>query len=249
MNITPLPLLQDNYAWLLWSSDSRDCAVVDPSECRSVMQAIDARGLRLRSILVTHHHGDHVGGVAELVAIVSQAKSSVVEVYCSAYDAHAERVPCVTHPLEDGQHVSILGHDLECLSVPGHTLGAVAFYMKSLGAVFTGDTLFLAGCGRLFEGTPEQMFASLQRLASLPATTSVYCGHEYTEKNLRFAARDDVDGKNKSVRARLLAVEALRTNQLPTVPARLVDELATNPFIRCKNAVEFARLRTLRDVW
>ncbi len=222
MRIEPIPCLGDNYAWLL-SGDDGTAAVVDPGEAAPVLARLHERGLTLRQILATHHHHDHVGGIAELCAAVPG-----VEVLCSTLDR--ERVPGATRGLADNEALRVAGEPFLAMHVPGHTRGAIAYF--GAGAVFTGDTLFLAGCGRLFEGTAEELFASLARLAGLPRNTLVYCGHEYTEKNLRFA--ESVDKGNAAVMARRLAVEELRRGGAPSVPASLREELATNPFLRAK---------------
>jgi hydroxyacylglutathione hydrolase len=221
MDIVGLPLLSDNYAWLLIPAGGRDCAVVDPSEAAPVARAIAERGLTLRWILATHHHPDHTGGIRGLWR-------EGIEVAASSHDR--ERVPCVTRAVADGETLQVLGEPVECLHVPGHTLGAVAYYLTRAKAVFTGDTLFTAGCGRLFEGTPAQMHASLARLAALPGDVGVYCGHEYTEKNLRFALA--LEPEAAPIVERLREVERLRAEGAPTVPASLEIERATNPFLR-----------------
>lgn len=250
MQIIGLPLLSDNYAWLLVDAQQRECAVVDPSEAAPVAAAIQGRGLRLRCILATHHHPDHTGGIAALA-------DDDVQVIASDYDR--QRVPRVTHAVGDNTELSIIGQTMRCMMVPGHTLGAVAFYFPALGALFTGDTLFTAGCGRLFEGDAVQMHTSLCRLAALPPETAVYCGHEYTEKNLQFAA--SLEPNNEAVARRRAAVAAQRQAGMPTVPATLAEERQTNPFLRCeapalreitgeKLAVDvFAALRRRRDAF
>ena len=179
--ILALPAFDDNYIWLLRADGC--VAVVDPGDAAPVLQHLAQSGDRLCAILATHHHGDHVGGIAELLA------TEAVPVFGPA----AENIAGVTHALAGGEHITVpgVGVEFEILAVPGHTRGHLAYYGPSLagtGAVFCGDTLFGAGCGRLFEGTPAQMQASLARLAVLPAPTLVYCAHEYTQSNLRFAA-------------------------------------------------------------
>jgi hydroxyacylglutathione hydrolase len=221
MDIVGLPLLSDNYAWLLIPPGGRDCAVVDPSEADPVARAIAERGLTLRWILATHHHPDHTGGIRGLWR-------EGIEVVASAHDR--ERIPCVTRAVADGDTFEVFGETVQCLHVPGHTLGAVAYYVAASKAVFTGDTLFTAGCGRLFEGTPAQMHTSLNRLAALPGDVGVYCGHEYTEKNLRFALT--LEPGASPIVERLREVERLRAEGAPTVPATLAVERETNPFLR-----------------
>jgi len=250
MNIKPIPLLSDNYAWLLWREGSSECAVVDPSEPDGVRQVVEAQGLTLRTILATHHHWDHTGGIDGLF-------ESGMDVVASTYDREQGRVPHVTRSFGDGDTFELLGEPVRCMMVPGHTLGAVAFYLPESEAVFTGDTLFTAGCGRLFEGTPAQMHASLSRLAQLPTSTQVYCGHEYTEKNMRFAL--SLQPTHGGLKQRCEQVAAARSKGEPTVPAPLSVELATNPFLRARapelaavvgggDPVEvFAELRRRRD--
>lgn len=221
MDIIALPLLADNYAWLLINPATRDCAVLDPSEGEQVAQAILQRELRLRCILATHHHPDHIDGIPHLAG-------PGVEVIASRYDK--DRIPYVTQAVDDLEHVNIVGQDVTCMAVPGHTLGAVAYHFTAAQAVFTGDTLFLGGCGRLFEGTPAHMHASLQRLSSLPPQTQVCCGHEYTQKNLEFAAT--IQPQSDAILQRLADVKRLRQQNKPTVPAKLSEELRTNPFLR-----------------
>jgi hydroxyacylglutathione hydrolase len=250
MDIVPIPLLRDNYAYLLIDRTDATCAVVDPSQGPPVAAAVAQRGLRLTHILATHHHPDHTEGIAHLA-------SAGVEVIASQAECH--RIAGVTQAVSDAQSVRLLGLRLDCLLVPGHTLGAVAFYLPAAAALFTGDTLFLAGCGRLFEGDAQMMHASLQKLSALPDATHIYCGHEYTEKNIRFAQALQPD--SELLRARLAQVQALRAQGLPTVPGNLAQERATNPFLRASDpqlmqrmgtttAVEtFAALRRQRDTY
>jgi hydroxyacylglutathione hydrolase len=219
IRIDPIPAFQDNYLWLL--SDGRQAAVVDPGDAEPVERALATRALALAAILVTHHHGDHVGGVAQLAA---------------AHRAHVfgpagERIPCRDTALRDGDRIEVLGTRFDVIDVPGHTRGHIAYYAPALQAVFCGDTLFAGGCGRLFEGTPEQMVGSLAKLAALPAATRVYCAHEYTLANLRFALAVEPD--NATLAERRRRCEAQRARDEPTVPSTIADELATNPFLRC----------------
>lgn len=228
MKIISIPLLSDNYAWLLVDSATSDCAVVDPSEAEPVAATLKERGLQLRWILATHHHWDHTGGIDSLVAAFPG-----VEVVCSAVEAPS--IPGAGRAVQDGETLKVAGSKAICMLVPGHTRGALAYYFPADEAVFTGDTMFLAGCGRLFEGTPAEMHASLSRIAALPRDTRVYCGHEYTEKNLRFAL--SVDPGNAAVEARLSEVRAMLGRGEPTVPAALAVERATNPFLRTAETV------------
>lgn len=232
ISILPVPCLHDNYAYLLTVPGGEEAVVVDASEVAPVLAAVQARGRRLAAVLSTHHHYDHVGGNAELHARFPDAA-----VYAHRGDlapGGKGRVPAQTVGLDDGEEFQLLGQRVQALHIPGHTLTAVAYYFPVDGLLFTGDTLFGAGCGRLFEGTPAQMHASLQRLAALPAAVRVYCGHEYTQKNLAFAA--SVEPDNAAVKARSEAVAQQRAAGEPSVPSTLQEELQTNPFLRARHA-------------
>lgn len=218
--IVGLPAFADNYIWLL--RKGARVAVVDPGDAAPVMKAITERGCTLAAILVTHHHADHVGGVAELLAWQP----------APVFGPAAEAIPLVDRPLAHGDRVSLpeLGLDFDVLDVGGHTLGHIAY--SGSNAVFSGDTLFAGGCGRIFEGTPEQMWGSLVRLAALPQETKVYCAHEYTTSNLRFAVA--VEPENDVLRRRMAEVDRLRAAGRSTVPTTIGLELQTNPFLRVR---------------
>jgi hydroxyacylglutathione hydrolase len=223
MEITPIPCLRDNYAYLVRADGAREALVVDPSEAAPVLQELKRQGLSLIAILNTHHHWDHVGGNTELVEQLGP-----LEVYGHVSDRG--RIPAQTRELEHGDGMQAAGIEFRIMHIPGHTLGAVAYITDD--AVFTGDTLFAAGCGRLFEGTPAQMFESLNvKLGSLPDSTRVYCGHEYTQNNLRFAAH--VEPGNAAVAEKARRVAQQRARGEPTVPSTLGEEKLTNPFMRC----------------
>jgi hydroxyacylglutathione hydrolase len=233
MEVTIVPCLKDNYAYFLRPEGSDTVALVDASEAEPVLKALEAHGLRLGAILSTHHHHDHVGGNEELVA-----RFPGIPVYGSAHDRG--RIPKQTHFVAHGDGIEVVGLRLSCLLVPAHTLGAVSY--AGHGAVFTGDTLFAGGCGRLFEGTPAMMHQSLnETLGALPDETLVYCGHEYTAKNLEFAAA--VEPGNRAVAAKAERVRATRARGEPTVPSTLADERATNPFMRVTSGEILARYR------
>lgn len=217
LNVSFIPAFKDNYIWLL-TRDRRAC-VVDPGDAEPVIARLEAHGLTLESILITHHHADHQGGVAELAA------RWPVKVYAPVNESITGR----TDPLSGGEAIRILDELFDVLPVPGHTLGHLAYY--SAGRLFCGDTLFGAGCGRLFEGTPEQMSASLARLAALPDDTQIFCAHEYTAMNLRFAQAVEPD--NLRIEQRVAQVAALRAKGLSSLPSTLAEEKATNPFLRC----------------
>lgn len=223
IQITPLPAFSDNYIWLLQDAAARRCAVVDPGDSTPVLAWLtDHPGWQLSDILVTHHHHDHTGGVLAL----KQATGARV------LGPAQEEIPGCDLPLADGQHIRLLERDWQVLHVPGHTAGHIALFGEADDepVLFCGDTLFAAGCGRLFEGTAEQMHASLQRLARLPAQTRVYCTHEYTLSNLRFALAVEPD--NPVLQQRQSEAASLRARDLPTLPSTLALELATNPFLR-----------------
>ena len=219
-----IPAFKDNYIWLL-VRDGR-AAVVDPGDAAPVMAQLEALQLRLETILITHHHADHQGGVAELVARWQPQVFGPAE----------ESITGCTDPLAGGETIEVLGQRVSVLPVGGHTRGHLAYYIP--GAVFCGDTLFGAGCGRLFEGTPAQMSASLDRLAALPDDTLIYCAHEYTEANLRFALA--VEPNNAAVHERVARVAALRAAGLSSVPSTLREEKASNPFLRCEQPAVIA---------
>ncbi len=223
IQITALPAFSDNYIWLLQDAARQHCAVVDPGDSAPVQAWLAAHpGWQLTDILVTHHHPDHTGGIAALKA---QTGARVL-------GPALEAIPARDLALEDGQEVRVLGLDFQVLHVPGHTAGHIALFAEDGGQplLFCGDTLFSAGCGRLFEGSAEQMHASLQRLAALPAPTRVYCTHEYTQSNLRFALAVEPD--NLALRERAAEVERLREQGLPSLPSTLATERASNPFLR-----------------
>jgi len=226
--ITGLPAFEDNYIWVLQQSGSRGITVVDPGAALPVLNYMKQHGLELETILLTHHHADHIGGVQELLA---QRKVPV-------YGPVSARIPQVSHPVREGDEVAIAGLHFQVLEVPGHTREHIAYFADAAEALaapllFCGDTLFAAGCGRMFEGTPPQMYASLQKLAALPPATRVYCTHEYTLSNLRFAAH--VMPANTALAARVTQETGKRAAGLPTVPSSIGLELATNPFLRCED--------------
>jgi hydroxyacylglutathione hydrolase len=220
--IRQLLVLKDNYVYLLHEPASGATAVVDPSVAEPVFAALDETGWRLSHILNTHHHWDHTGGNEALKA----ATGAVVV----GPRADRERIPAIDIALGEGDRYAIGSETAEIFDVPGHTRGHIAFWFATSRALFCGDTLFTLGCGRMFEGTPPQMWRSLSKLRVLPAETRVFCGHEYTQANARFALA--VEPGNSALVARAKAVDALRAEGRATVPATLGEELATNPFLR-----------------
>lgn len=223
MNLIALPAFTDNYIWML--HDGANAVVVDPGEAAPVQAALDARHLALAAILVTHHHGDHVGGVD---ALRDRLQGPV-------YGPRREDIPSPYLPLADGDRIEVLGLPFTVIDVPGHTAGHIAYFHAGGNGqapiLFCGDTLFSGGCGRLFEGTPEQMHASLSRLAALPGDTRVCCAHEYTLSNLRFARA--VEPGNEALARYTAQCEALRADGRPTLPSRIDVEREINPFLRC----------------
>ena len=220
MKILQIPLLRDNYGYLLVCEKTKQTAIVDPSEAEPVLRRVEQEQVPLAAILNTHHHRDHTGGNE---GILSKQK---VEVY--GHKSDSSRVPGLTHGVDEGDTVQIGEMKGRVFFIPGHTTGHIAYLFEN--NLFCGDTLFTAGCGRLFEGTPEQMHASLSKLMALPDNTKVYCGHEYTESNLRFAM--SVEPKNPKLVARFERVQGLRSRGASTVPATLEEEKQTNPFLR-----------------
>jgi hydroxyacylglutathione hydrolase len=220
-SIIPIPAFRDNYVWAVQSG--RNAAVVDPGDAEPVLAWLDANRVELTAILATHHHPDHVGGVAAL------RERFDVPVFGPAH----ESIPQRTHALGEGDRIAVPGIDvlLSVFDIPGHTAGHIAYYtMPPAPLLFCGDTMFAAGCGRLFEGTPAQMWASLSKLAALDQDTLVYCGHEYTLANLRFAQA--VEPANRDVEARIVSERAKRERDRPTLPSTIGAERATNPFVR-----------------
>ena len=225
MRLIPLPAFSDNYLWL-WQQDTQ-AVVVDPGDAAPVLQTLAQEKLALAAILVTHHHADHVGGVTQL----HQATGAQV------YGPAREAVPSPFTPVLSGDSLQLLGQTVQVIDVPGHTAGHVAYFLphaQPQPVLFCGDTLFSGGCGRIFEGTPAQMLASLDALAALPSSTQVCCAHEYTLGNLRFALAVEPD--NAELQAYLAQCQRKRAQGLPTLPALLGHELQINPFLRARLA-------------
>ncbi|MDE2580481.1 MAG: hydroxyacylglutathione hydrolase [Rhodospirillales bacterium] len=234
---TPVPILRDNYAWLLRETQSGATAIVDPTDAAPVIAAIEAAGGRLDLIMLTHHHADHVAGTDDV-----RARFAAPVVGAAA---DARRLPRLDRAVKEGDTVALGGASARVIETPGHTRGQINFFFPDGLVLLSGDTLFSLGCGRLIEGTAEEMFASLAKLAALPDATLVCCGHEYTESNGRFAL--SVDADNAALRARLAEVAAQRAAGRPSVPSTMASERAANPFLRAPDVSRFAALRAAKD--
>lgn len=227
MDLVAVPAFTDNYIWIL--HDGRAALVVDPGEAAPVQRALNERSLKLHAIVVTHHHGDHVGGIEALLPRLQRDGGGPI------FGPAGESIPHRTHALRGGDGIDLLGTRFEVIDVPGHTAGHIAYFGQPAGQaplLLCGDTLFGGGCGRLFEGTPAQMHASLSSLAALPLHTRICCAHEYTLSNLAFALAAEPD--NHALRQRFLLCEAQRAADQSTLPSTLAQELQTNPFLRCR---------------
>ncbi len=234
---SPVPILSDNYAWLLRDSSTGATAIVDPADAQPIIEAIEKAGGRLDMILLTHHHGDHIAGVDEVRARFG------CPVVGAAADRH--RLPALDQAVREGDTVRLGNAVGEVIETPGHTRGQINFFFPDGAVLLSGDTLFSLGCGRLIEGTPAEMFDSLRKLAALPGDTLVCCGHEYTENNARFALAVDPD--NESLHDFVGRVEQLRAAGQPSVPSVLADELKANPFLLAPDVASFAAARAKKD--
>jgi hydroxyacylglutathione hydrolase len=225
LEIHQIPVLRDNYVYLVREAESKACAAVDPSVAEPVLAALDRLGWRLTHILNTHHHHDHVGGNLEI------KRATGCAIVGNGNDAR--RIPGIDIQVHDGDTFRLGAQKATVIDVSGHTIGHIAYWFGESKALFCGDTLFALGCGRLFEGTPGQMWSSLCKLRALPEDTKVYCGHEYTKSNADFALT--VEPENSVLKRRADTVAALRAQGLPTVPSTIGEERATNPFLRADN--------------
>lgn len=228
LTFTALPAFNDNYIWLIQDTQRQLCAAVDPGDAQPVLSWLaEHPQWQLTDILITHHHHDHVGGVS---ALKTATQAQVI-------GPAREAIPCLDLPVDEGTNIELLGHTVQVFAVPGHTLGHVVYFCQTDATqpwLLSGDTLFAGGCGRIFEGTPEQMHASLTRLAALPDTTQVYCTHEYTLSNMLFAQA--VEPSNAQIEQRLTQVRQLREQQKITLPSTIAIEQRCNPFLRCEHA-------------
>ena len=242
LEVVRIPALADNYIWMAHDAASGETVVIDPAVAEPVLAAAAERGWRISQIWNTHWHPDHTGGNDQIKASVESASEICV---ITGPAAEAARIPSLDRVVAEGDRISLGDLEAVVLEVPAHTAGHIAFHLPSQELIFVGDTLFAMGCGRLFEGTAEQMFANMQRLAALPPQTQVYCGHEYTLANGRYALVAEPD--NAAVRERMEQVELARAAGAATVPTSIGLELATNPFMRAASAAELAARRQAKD--
>ncbi len=225
MDVKVIPVLEDNYIFVI--NIEGQAIVVDPAQADPVIQYLESNNIPLHAILNTHHHGDHVGGNKQLV--------EKYRCHVWAYEPDAQRIPLASHLVNDGDQIEILGQCVKIIAVPGHTTGHIAYWFSEEDVLFCGDTLFSLGCGRLFEGSPQQMWESLLKLRSLPDHTQVYCTHEYTLNNGKFASA--IDGENTNLKSYLQECRTKRKKNIPTVPTRIDTEKACNPFLRADNSL------------
>ena len=236
LQVSAVPVLSDNYVWLITDPDTGETAAVDPSVTEPVLEAIAAKGLTLTQVLNTHWHPDHTGG--------NQGIKSATGCTITAPD-EARKVGEIDRAVSEGDRVTVAGAEAVVWDIPAHTAGHIAYYFEDEGMIFVGDTMFAMGCGRLFEGTAGQMYSNMQRIAALPDDVRIYCGHEYTLANAHFASHVEPD--NADVSRRLERAAAMRGRGEITLPTTVAEERATNPFVRASDAEEFARLRAEKD--
>ena len=237
MRIQIIPCLKDNYSYLIIDDENNIACVIDPSEADPIIKYLENNKIKLKFILNTHHHFDHVGGNEKLK---KKYKASII-----GFKEDKERIPGIDILVNDQETWVYKNFEAKIIHIPGHTLGHICFYFEKEDSVFTGDTLFSLGCGRIFEGTYSQMFNSLMKLKMLPQSTRVFCGHEYTKQNSKFCLTHDKN--NKNLKIKINDIHAKLNNGLPTVPSTIKDELECNIFLRSKNLETFSKLRDLKD--
>ena len=237
MKVEIIPCLQDNYSYLIIDEDKLEACVVDPSEAKPIIDYLSGKNINLKYILNTHHHYDHIGGNTEL----KKKFGSIV----LGFNGDAKRIPEIDILLKDNEIWNSGNFKAKIIHIPGHTLGHICFYFFDENLLFTGDTLFSLGCGRIFEGTYEQMYESLNKLKSLPKETKIYCGHEYTLNNSKFCLEHD--SENSSLLKKIEFIKKQRNNNLPTIPSTLQDEIDCNIFLRANDLKTFSKLRDLKD--
>jgi len=237
MKVEIIKCLQDNYSYLLINEKNQNVCVVDPSEAKPIINFVEKKNINLKFILNTHHHHDHIGGNNEL------KKKYGVKII--GFKNDKDKIPEIDIFVENNQTWMNEDFEAKIIHIPGHTLGHICFYFSKDKIAFTGDTLFSLGCGRIFEGTYEQMFTSLNKLKKLPIDTKIYCGHEYTLKNSMFCLKHDKN--NKNLEKKIFELKDKLKNNLPTLPSTIGEELACNIFLRAKNLEDFSKLRDLKD--
>jgi len=237
MRVEVISCLQDNYSYLIIDEINNTACVVDPSEAKPIIDFIEKENINLKYILNTHHHFDHVGGNKDL----KKKYNSVV----IGYKDDSNRIPEIDILLEDNQIWKAENFEAKIMHIPGHTTGHICFHFSKEKLLFTGDTLFSLGCGKLFEGTYEDMFRSLDKIKKLPQDTKIYCGHEYTLQNSKFCI--EYDPENINLKNKIKEIKKKLENSLPTIPSILKDEMECNIFLRAKNVGSFSKLRDLKD--
>ena len=237
MKVEIIKCLQDNYSYLVINETNQNACVVDPSESRPIIDLIEKKNINLKFILNTHHHYDHVGGNIELK---KKYKSKII-----GFKKDKDRIPEIDILVEDNETWVNEDFETKIFHIPGHTSGHICFYFPKYKMVFTGDTLFSLGCGRIFEGTYEQMFNSLNKIKNLPSDTNIYCGHEYTLKNSEFCLA--YEKNNKFLEKKIFEIKEKIKKNIPTIPSTIEEELACNIFLRAKNLEDFSKLRDLKD--
>ena len=237
MEVKIIPCLNDNYSYLIFDKSNKNACVIDPSESKPVIKAIKENNVKLKYILNTHHHYDHVGGNKELK---EKYDSKIV-----GFKDDKDRIPEIDILVEDNQIWKEENFEAKIYHIPGHTTGHIAFHFFKEKKIFTGDTLFSLGCGRIFEGTYEQMFNSLNKIKILPKDTKIYCGHEYTLKNGDFCLANDAN--NMKLKKKIEVIKKKLENNLPSIPTILGDEIECNIFLKAKNLDSFSKLRDLKD--
>ena len=237
MIVKIIPCLQDNYSYLIIDESNNDACVIDPSEAKPIIDFIESSKINLKYILNTHHHYDHVGGNLELK---KKYNSTVV-----GFEGDKDRIPEIDILVKDKQVWKADNFDAKIIHIPGHTTGHIAYYFTNEKIIFTGDTLFSLGCGKIFEGTYNQMYESLGKFKNLPLDTKIYCGHEYTLQNSKFCIK--YDPSNQNLINKILEIKKKINNGAPTLPTTLEDELACNIFLRAGDVKSFTKLRDLKD--
>ena len=237
MKIEIIKCLQDNYSYLLINEKNQNACVIDPSEAKPIIDFVEKKNINLKFILNTHHHHDHIGGNNELK---KKYGAKIV-----GFKNDKDRIPEIDIFVENNQTWSNESFEAKIIHIPGHTSGHICFYFPKDKIAFTGDTLFSLGCGRIFEGTYEEMFSSLNKLKKLPIDTKIYCGHEYTLKNSMFCSQHEEN--NKNLEKKIFEIKDKLKNNLPTIPSTIGEELACNIFLRAKNLENFSKLRDLKD--